>query len=231
MYVSLKNDESGKWRPMAIHRLVAMAFIPNPSNLEQVDHIDGCRTRNCGSNLRWVSRKFNNSRKRTVELKSKNHKADSHIHQLVKAMNTATGETRYYKNCRKCSQGIGCSHVMAIKCLRGEFKAAKGWKLTYILRNSEEGINANVDVSTKRDRVRAIRAEKKRLRTERVKELHLTPSECKRVVAIDPRSGRVVSIYRNIYAAQTRLHISGVQDAIFGLREMAGGYKWQWLYV
>lgn len=223
--------KNGNWRPLTVHRLVALAFLPNPNNLEQVDHIDGCRTRNCVSNLRWVSRKFNNSRRKATMLKSLNYQHTSHVHEFVKAVNSKSGEVKYFKNCHKCGLGIGCSHVLAIKALRGDIKTAKGWKLTYILRDSEEGRNSNVDVSTKSDKVRAIRAEKKRLRMERVKELHLTPSQYKRVVAIDPKSGRVVSIYRNIYAAQTGLHISGVRDAIFGLREMAGGYKWQWLYV
>ena len=38
-----------------IHRLVAKTFIPNPNNLPQVDHIDGDRSNNHVSNLRWVS--------------------------------------------------------------------------------------------------------------------------------------------------------------------------------
>lgn len=42
-----------------VHRLVALAFIPNPEGLPQVDHIDGNRTNNCVTNLRWVSAKQN----------------------------------------------------------------------------------------------------------------------------------------------------------------------------
>ena len=38
-----------------VHRLVGNAFIDNPNNYPQVDHIDGCKTNNHISNLRWVS--------------------------------------------------------------------------------------------------------------------------------------------------------------------------------
>ena len=42
-----------------IHRLVAETFIPNPENKPCVDHIDGDRTNNNLTNLRWVSHKEN----------------------------------------------------------------------------------------------------------------------------------------------------------------------------
>lgn len=42
-----------------VHRLVAEAFIPNSLGLRDVDHIDGDRTNNNLTNLRWVSHKEN----------------------------------------------------------------------------------------------------------------------------------------------------------------------------
>lgn len=38
-----------------VHRLVAMAFLPNPQNKEFVNHIDRNRANNCLPNLEWVT--------------------------------------------------------------------------------------------------------------------------------------------------------------------------------
>ena len=42
-----------------VHRLVALAFIPNPDSLRTVNHIDGDKANNAASNLEWASHQRN----------------------------------------------------------------------------------------------------------------------------------------------------------------------------
>lgn len=49
-----------------IHRLLAETFIPNPNNLETVNHINGNKVDNSLSNLEWISRSDNVKHSREV---------------------------------------------------------------------------------------------------------------------------------------------------------------------
>lgn len=49
----------GKIKMRLIHRLVALAFIPNPLNKPEINHLDGDRKNNRVSNLEWVTRSEN----------------------------------------------------------------------------------------------------------------------------------------------------------------------------
>lgn len=55
--VNLFKD--GKFKNHYIHRLVAIAFLPNPDNLPEVNHKDEDKTNNKVENLEWCSHKYN----------------------------------------------------------------------------------------------------------------------------------------------------------------------------
>ena len=55
--IGLKKDK--KLYGKQVHRLVALAFIPNPNNLPQVNHKDECKNNNCVDNLEWCDAKYN----------------------------------------------------------------------------------------------------------------------------------------------------------------------------
>lgn len=54
-YLRVTLFDKGKRQYRQVHRLVAEAFIPNPNNLPQVDHIDADGSNNTVANLQWVT--------------------------------------------------------------------------------------------------------------------------------------------------------------------------------
>lgn len=58
-YIYVRLCKDGKGKNVRVHRLVAVAFIPNPENKTEVDHINAIKTDNSVNNLRWASHKEN----------------------------------------------------------------------------------------------------------------------------------------------------------------------------
>lgn len=91
-----------KTMPEYIHRLVAKAFIPNPDNFPQVDHINGNKSDNRVENLRWVNASMNG-------LAYGYDKRVRNLQRKVKATNTVTNETIIFQSRDKTAEYFECN--------------------------------------------------------------------------------------------------------------------------
>lgn len=65
-YMTVYIRHNGKYKNLRVHRLVAMAFIPNPQNKPHVNHIDGNKVNNKAENLEWCTPSENEQHKVNV---------------------------------------------------------------------------------------------------------------------------------------------------------------------
>ena len=59
-YLHVILCKEGKVTTFRVQRLVANAFIPNPENKPEVNHIDENKENNCVWNLEWCTHQYNN---------------------------------------------------------------------------------------------------------------------------------------------------------------------------
>ena len=85
-YVTVRLTQMGITQTHRIHRLVAEAFIPNPNNLPEVNHIDGNKQNNRVENLEWCTCSENNKHAYKMNLhKPKRKLQDVEISEILKS--------------------------------------------------------------------------------------------------------------------------------------------------
>ena len=117
-YLRVDLCKDGKLKHSKVHRLVAEAFIPNPNNLETVNHKDEVKTNNTVSNLEWMSRVDN---KRYSANKS------------VKMFDKSTGELlATFPSTREAERVTGINNGNISTCCNGKIKSSGGYVWRYI---------------------------------------------------------------------------------------------------
>lgn len=73
-YCRVSITKDGIKETLKVHRLVALAFIPNPDNLPQVNHKDENKQNNNVENLEWVTCKDNQNYGTRTQRSADSHK-------------------------------------------------------------------------------------------------------------------------------------------------------------
>ena len=108
---SLKND-NGDNKPMKIHRLVALTFIPNEKNKQTVNHIDHNKLNNKLNNLEWATTTEQNNHKRKCKKEIQELVSSRPVWRIDKNTNE---KIEYYKTIRDASQWIFDNNLTSVK--------------------------------------------------------------------------------------------------------------------
>lgn len=127
-YVLVTLCTGNKSRCYRVHKLVAQAFIPNPENKPQVNHINGDKTDNRAENLEWCTAQENNLHALRTGLRNmKNNKLSMKVSQFDLQGNLI----KTYLSANEAHRQTGYSQSHISECCRGDkLKTYKGfiWK-------------------------------------------------------------------------------------------------------
>lgn len=123
-YMDVALTKWGITKRHKVHRLVALAFIPNPNNLPHINHIDCDVANNNSDNLEWCDAKYNiNYGGRAIKFgKAVGHRvAQCDVHGNV--INT-------FYSIREAARVLNLSNTNIVAAIQGKQKTCGGfiWK-------------------------------------------------------------------------------------------------------
>lgn len=139
-FVKLRDWKNGIANSFPVHRLVAEAFIPNPENKPQVDHIDTNPSNNNLDNLRWVTNLENQRNPLTLSkisshMTSMNKESIGPKASAAKKRKAVVYQGITYKSIIEASRETGYSASSIKKwCDNNQ----KNWSYEESIRNNEE---------------------------------------------------------------------------------------------
>ena len=140
---------NGNDKNFFVHRLVAEAFIPNPNNYPDIDHINGSPLCNSVSNLRWCNEKMNQNNPITKQRLSdamKGRPCSNGLSKQVCQLSNGNIIHIFNSSCETEKYGFYPSSVRA--CCRGKIKSHKGYKFMWLsdyetlIKSKDESIQA-----------------------------------------------------------------------------------------
>lgn len=108
--------KNGVNKRFLVSRLVAQAFIPNPNNLPEVDHIDENKDNNRVGNLQWCTRQFNNTR--GIQSREGREKTSEFRMKKVGMYDTMGKLLKIYKGIRIAERDTGLKNTNISHCCK-----------------------------------------------------------------------------------------------------------------
>jgi hypothetical protein len=127
-YLQVNLYKEGNMKTHNIHRLVAMTFIPNPNNLEQINHRDECKTNNVITNLEWCDAKYNSNYGTHIQRSAKSN--TNHPKRSKPVICIETGVV--YPSIHQVERQLGFSHSNISYACNGKLKTAYSFHWRYI---------------------------------------------------------------------------------------------------